>query len=118
MGGVCKMVSDVASVVAVAGAWVAGLAVLFSIYCFCFSTIKIQLLRYGLIWLLVTDGGLILMLAALLFVLNDTTTIVFTVIGLVALVALTVAIIAVVRVALARNRTVQVFDQTRQRLEF
>lgn len=118
----------VLSIFAVAGAWVAGIAVLFSIYCFCFSTIKLRLLRYGLIWLLVTDIGVIVMLAALIGVFSDstpaypngdnTTLLIFSIIGLVLLVALTVAAFVIARLALARTRVNDVFDQTRRRLEF
>ena len=119
---------EIASIAAVAGAWVAGLAVLVSIYCFCFSTIKIQLLRYGLIWLVVTDAGLIVMLGALVVLFgssspafpnaDNTTMLVFSAIGLVALLALTGAAVVISRIALARNRAVQAFDQTRRTLEF
>ena len=114
---------EIASIAAVAGAWVASLAVLVSIYCFCFSTIKIQLLRYGFIWLIVTDAGLIVMLGALIAIFvtaktDYTTLLVLSIIGLVALLGLTIAAAVVSRAALARNRAVQVFDQTRRTLEF
>jgi lysylphosphatidylglycerol synthetase-like protein (DUF2156 family) len=118
----------VLSIVAVAGAWVAGIAVLFCIYCFCFSTVKIKLLRYGLAWLLVTDIGTIVMLAALVGLFSsptpaypngdNTTLLAFSIVGLVLLVALTVAAFVISRTALARVRVSDAFNQTRRRLEF
>lgn len=122
------MVVNIASIIAVIGAWVAGLSVITSVYCFCFSTIKLQLLRYGLIFLFLTDIGLITMIVGVLIAVssgsnafpgNDATTVIaFSAAGLVALVALTIAALVIVRIALARNRTVNAFEQTRKRLEF
>ena len=119
---------QIASIAAVAGAWTAGLAVLVSIYCFCFSTIKLKLLRFGFIWLVVTDAGLIVMLGSLVVLFSssspafpnadNTTLLVFSVIGLVVLIALTAAAGVISRVALARNRIVQAFDQSRRTLEY
>ena len=44
---------------AVTGAWIAGLAILFAILSFCFGIIRPSLFRYGIIYLLVTDAGVV-----------------------------------------------------------
>ncbi len=107
------------SIIAVAGAWFAGLGLVFAVTCFCFGIIRPSLLRQGFIFLLVTDAGLIAMLAALLGILNDTTLWVFSLAGLVLLVGLTAAAFIILRSAGKTIPTAAtVIETTRRRIEF
>jgi hypothetical protein len=107
------------SIVAVAGAWVGGLGVIFAVASFCFGIIRAPLLRQGLYFLLAADIGLIAMLAALLGILNDTTQWVFSLIGLVLLVGITIAAFVTVRAAGKTIPTAAtVIETTRRRIEF
>ncbi|HEX2915929.1 MAG TPA: hypothetical protein VH186_34525 [Chloroflexia bacterium] len=110
---------EVLSILAVAGAWISGLGVIFAVASFCFGFIKPRLFRFGLTYLLITDAGLILMLAALLGILNDTTLWVFSLIGLVLLVGFTIAAFVIVR-GYAKNipSPATVLETTRRRIEF
>lgn len=111
--------TQILSVLAVTGAWLAGLGLIFAVTCFCFGILKPSLLRQGFIFLLVTDVGLILMLGALLGLLNDTVLLVFSVIGIVLLVGFTAAAFIIIRAA---GKTIPqaatVIETTRRRIEF
>ena len=107
--------------IAVAGAWIAGLSILFAILSFCFGVIRPSLFRYGIIYLFITDAGIILMLAALLVILNDATLWVFSLIGLIVMVLLTVIAIVAIRTLRLRGEVAplsSLIEGTRQRIEF
>ncbi len=112
---------NILSMLAVAGAWLGGLGVIFAVTCFCFGILRPQLLRFGFIYLLVTDVGLILMFAALLGILGDRefTLWVFSLIGLIVLVGLTTAAFIIIRGASKTLPAVNTaIETTRRRVEF
>jgi len=107
--------------VAVAGAWIAGLAILFAILAFCFGTVRPALLRSGVIYLFVTDAGLALMFIALLVIQNDAVLWTFSLIALITLALLTAIAVITIRTLRIRGEIPQVntlVDATRQRIEF
>ncbi len=107
--------------VAVAGAWIAGLGVLFTILAFCFGILRPSLFRFGIIYLIITDAGTALMLAALLVILNDPVLWTFSLIGLVFLVLFTAIAIVTVRTLRLRGGIPQfnsLVEAARQRIEF
>lgn len=113
------MATHVLSMVAVAGAWIAGLGIIASVASFCFGIIRPGLLRLGFAYLLVTDAGLIIMLAALLGILNDTTLWIFSLIGLLLLIGFTVTAFIVIRgAAKGVPAPATVLETTRRRIEF
>ena len=111
--------TNIVSIIAVIGAWIGGLGIIFAVTCFCFGILRPSLLRWGLNYLLVTDVGLIVMLAALLYLLNDLTLQVFAGLGILVLIGFTVAAFVIVRVA-ARGlpAPTNVIETTRRRIEF
>jgi hypothetical protein len=111
----------IVSALAVTGAWVAGIAVLFAILSFCFGIIRPSLFRYGIVYLLITDVGIILMLASLLYLINDAVLWTASLVGLILMVLLTVVAIGTVRSIRARGDIPQlgsIIETTRQRIEF
>jgi hypothetical protein len=109
------------SVVAVAGAWVAGAGVLFSVLAFTFAVINPRLVRVGLIWLLAADAGLIAMMGACIILIpNDKTALwVSCIIGIVVLAGITAAAFYVAReVSRKESRTNQLINTVRGRIEF
>ncbi len=111
---------DILAVIAVIGAWVGGLGIIFSATCFCYGILRPKLLRWGLNYLLVTDIGLIVMLVAVIFRINDNTTLqVFSAVGVVVLLGLTVAgFIAVRAVSNTFPGPTKVIETARRRIEF
>jgi uncharacterized membrane protein len=109
------------SIVAVAGAWLAGAGVLFSVLSFAFAVINPRLVRFGVIWLLLTDAGLIAMMGACLILIpNDKTALwVSCIIGIIVLIAITGAAFYVYRETTRKeSRTNQLIDVVRSRIEF
>ncbi|MEI6042857.1 MAG: hypothetical protein WCS37_00575 [Chloroflexota bacterium] len=109
------------SPLAVAGAWIATVGVLFAILSFCFGVIRPTLFRAGVTYLFIADAGLILMLGTLLVISQDDGTWVFSILGLVIAIALTVGGVIAVRTLQERGDVPQVtalIENTRQRIEF
>lgn len=106
---------------AVTGAWIAGIAILFAILAFCFGILRPSLFRFGIIYLLITDVGIVLMLASLLVIINDVTLWTFTLIGLILMLLITVVAIVTVRTLRQKGEVPQIgslIETTRQRIEF
>ncbi len=115
------METSVWAAIAVAGAWIAGLAILFAILAFCFGVIRPSLFRYGIIYLFITDAGIILMLAAVLVIVNDAVLWTFSLIGLIVMVLLTAIAVLAIRNLRVRGEIASLgslIEGTRQRIEF
>jgi hypothetical protein len=109
------------SVVAVIGAWVAGISVLLSVLSFTFSVINPRLVRFGVIWLLAMDAGLIAMMGACVVLIpgNQVALWVSCLIGIIVLIAITGVAFYVYREVQRQNsRTNQLIDVVRSRVEF
>lgn len=110
---------NIFSIVAVAGAWVGGIGVLFSILGFCFGMINAKLFRIGITWLAIADAGILAMLVALIFLIQETTLWIFTIAGAVLLIALTVFVTLVVRLYTNKDEVAAgIIEGTRRRIEF
>lgn len=113
------MTTQILSIIAVAGAWIAGLGSVFTVMAFCFGILRPGLLRAGFIYLLITDLGVIAMLAALLGILESSVLWWFSAVGLVALIGFTVAAFLIVRGAgRGAPASANVLETTRRRIEF
>jgi hypothetical protein len=109
------------SPLAVAGAWIATVGVLFAILAFCFGVIRPTLFRYGVIYLFVADAGFILMLGTLVVIAQDDAFWVFSILGLLLAIGLTVVGVIGVRTMQERGSLPQVasaIESTRQKIEF
>jgi len=107
------------SIIAVIGAWLGGLGVIFSVLCFTFAIINPRLFRIALIWLVAADVGILIMLGALAFLIQETTLWVFDLAGIALLIAITVFVFLVVRLYVGKDQLASGFvEGTRRRIEF
>jgi hypothetical protein len=107
------------NLLAVAGAWVGGLGVVFAVLSFCFGIINPRLMQIGQFWLVAADIGLIVMLGSLLYFINTPTLWAFTLAGLIILIGITVFVFMVVRLYSNKDQGITGFiENTRQRIEF
>lgn len=110
---------QILSIVAVVGAWVGGLGLIFSNAAFCFGFVRPSLFKWGFTYLVVADIGFIAMLAALLGILNIDTLWFFSLAGLVILLGLTVTAFIAIRSADKGGPTpAKVLEAARRRVEF
>lgn len=109
------------SVIAVAGAWVAGIGVILAVLCFSYAVLNPRLLRIGIAWLVAADAGTIAMLAALLGLIpgNQVALWVSCILGIIVLAAITGGAFYIAREAARKDSKANaVIDTVRSRIEF
>jgi hypothetical protein len=112
-------VTQLFSMIAVAGAWIGSLALLFSLMGFCFGILQPRLFRYGLIFLVISAAALAIMLLSLCIILENVVLIVFSAIGAVTLAGFVAAAFIIIRnYGNVRTNAATVIETTRKRIEF
>ena len=107
------------SVLAVIGAWVGGVGILFSLLGFMFGIINVRLFKFGLTWLAISDAGILLMLGALFFLVDSNVLFAFTIVGIVLLLGITAFVFKALKGYTSEGKSVEeVIEGIRSRVEF